>query len=333
MFRKILTAITPLLVSTGMALEPADDAADDAAPPPMEAARGIAIGNLLAERRSPEALGETIEQARKAGVSDQAVLEARFLFHVDRGEDGKIAAMAPELLNLRDSFKEENSIAFAAKDDWLAIVEYAQALAALETNDKPRFKSHITEAFWLSPQQGAAFAPHIERFRLAEAMRGMKIDFSLELKPIPPEKNATSLANIAKDRKALLLHFWSPESAVCVDSLPDFATTATMLTGAGIAVVSLAPEGGPETLTQISGLIGGRRAASNGSWMLDSLEKPLSRKLRVRNLPTVVLISTDGSVLFNGSPSDPEFWSSAIRIDPSIRRPASTVSKGDREEN
>lgn len=332
MRRKLLLAISPLLISTGMAIKPAKDNAGDATPPAMEAARDIAIGNLLAERRSPEDLGKTIEQARKAGVSEQAIVEARFLFHVDRGEDGKIAAMAPELVSLRDSFKEENTIAFAAKEDWLAIVEYSQALAALENNDKSKFKSHITEAFWLSPQQGAAFAPHIERVRLAEAMRGMKIDFSINLKPIPPEKNATPLATVAKDRKALMLHFWSPESAVCVDSLPDFAATASVLTGAGIAVVSLAPDGSPEHLTKLTGMIASRRAASNGAWMLDNLEKPLSRTLRVRNLPTVALISTDGSVLFNGSPSDPEFWNAAIRIDPSIRRPDSPVRERDRED-
>jgi hypothetical protein len=316
MRRILLTAIAPLLIAIGTA-EPTEDT------PP----RATAIGNLLAERRSAEAFETAVKQARAAGVPEQAVLEARFLFHVDRGEDAEIAAMVPELLKRRDSFREEDTIAFAAKDDWLAITEYAQALAALGKNDKAGFKSHITEAFWLSPQQGAAFAPHIERVRLAEAMRGLKIDFSILLKPSPPEKKSALLSDLARDHKAVLLHFWSPASAECVDSLPDFAATASALSAAGVAVVSLAPDGDREILTKINDAIGKHRTASSGSWMLDSLEKPLSRALLVRNLPTMALLSTDGSVLFNGSPSDPEFWSAVNRIDPSIRRPESPVRK------
>ena len=83
--------------------------------------------------------------------------------------------MAPELNEKRDSFDPNHSEVFALKDDWLAIIHYGQALAALEKNNKGDFKKHITEAFWLSPRQAQAFGPHIERLQLEEAMQSVKL--------------------------------------------------------------------------------------------------------------------------------------------------------------
>ena len=37
--------------------------------------------------------------------SEQAILEARFLYHVDRREDDAIAAMLPEFLKQQEHFK------------------------------------------------------------------------------------------------------------------------------------------------------------------------------------------------------------------------------------
>ncbi len=90
-----------------------------AEPSPREAA----LDNLLAERESPKALKAAIAEARKAGVSEQAILEARFLYHVDHREDEAIAAMLPEFLKQRDGFKLEDSAIFGVKEDWLAVIE------------------------------------------------------------------------------------------------------------------------------------------------------------------------------------------------------------------
>lgn len=136
---------------------------------------------LFSERDSSEALAQAILSARKLGVSEQAILESKFLFHVDRAEDAELAKMLPQLLKQSEHFKLSESEIFGSEDDWLAIVEYVRAIAALQVGDKQAFKKHITEAFWLSPRQGAAFAPHIERLRLMDAMSEVEIDMDLSL--------------------------------------------------------------------------------------------------------------------------------------------------------
>ena len=269
------------------------------------------------------ALDTAIANARKQGVSEQAILEARFLYHVDHHEDDALAAMLPELLKQRDVFKPEDSAIFGVKEDWLAIIEYAQALAALGKGDKDAFKQHITEAFWLSPRQGAAFAPHIERARLEEAMRTVTIDFATQLKPLAAG-DAVTLEKLIAEKKALLFHFWSPLSRECEAGMPDFITTATALAANGIAVVSLLPEEPSQLRTDALAMLRPLGSKLPGAWLLDPKDHSFARTLRIQDLPTMVLVSTAGKILFTGDPSDPDFWNALHKIDAHITRPKST---------
>lgn len=286
--------------------------------------REAALDNLLSERDSLKALDAAIADARRNGVSEQAILEARFLFHVDRNEDEAIAALAPEFISRRDSFKPADTAIFGEKEDWLAVVEYVQAIAALGKGDKVAFKQHITEAFWLSPGQASAFAPHIERMRLDEAMRAVKVDFNTAF-PLLLGDGTVILKKLMDGKKALLLHFWSPLSQECEAAMPDFISTTAALAGKDIAVVSLVPENDPQQVTEARKLIAPHASKPAGSWIIDASENPLGRMLRVKNLPTMVLLSAEGTVLFNGHPTDDMFWERMSRVDARIARPKSDI--------
>lgn len=312
---RLLPHILPWLaiITTALA-QPADT--PDAGP------KDIALDNLLSERGPAKAFEEAVTEAKSKGVTQQAILEARFLYHIDLGEDDAIAALLPEFLKQRDAFRIEDTAIFAVKEDWLAVVEFVQAIAALKKGDKPSFKTHITEAFWLSPRQASAFAPHIERLRLEETMSGVKIDFAIRLTPVSGG-DAIALGSLLPDKKAMLLHFWSPASPESEASLPDYAVTAKTLEERGIATVSLLLPGQPDTLTKAAASVRKLGEKPPGAWLADSREKPLSRDLRVQELPVFVLLSNEGKVLFNGQPSDDALWEKLRSIDPVITRPAS----------
>lgn len=298
-------------------------AAPSQTPVPTVTPREKALERLLSERGTPEQMEAVIEIARKNGVGEQTLLEARFLYHVDRNEDEKIAAMVPEFLKLRDDFKPGESAIFGQKEDWLAVIEYAQAIAAIRKGDKAAFKTHITEAFWLSPQQAGAFAPRIERLRLDEAMAGVKIDFTIRLSPLGTGGDPVALEKSMKGKKAMVLHFWSPESTECEASLPDFVSTAELLASNGVAMVSLTPPGPAEFLTKATTMINPLKGKNAGEWFIDSTAAPLARDLRIRNLPTMAVVSDTGKILFNGDPADDGFWNTLKKIDARIIRPDS----------
>lgn len=284
--------------------------------------REAALENLLSERGDPKQLDKAITAARQNGVSEQAILEARFLYYIDLLDDAAIAAMLPDFVRQQDRFQIEDSAIFAVEEDWLAVVEYVKAIAALQNNDKQGFKEHIKEAFWLGPRQAAAFAPHIERLRHEEAMRAITIDFNIEVTQLA-NNQALTLATLIKDHKALLLHFWSPKSSECAASLPDFALTCLTLEKHGIAIASLAPEATPDAIAMATPYTN-----NSGLWAVDSSTNPLGRLLRVQNLPTMTLVSTEGKILFSGDPTDHSFWKKLRSIDKSITRPETNDNFG-----
>lgn len=295
--------------------------------PPVETAalgsstRDLALDDLLSERDSAQGLQDTITAARKVGITEQTILEARFLYHIDRREDDAIAAMLPEFTAQQKSFKIEDSSICGQVEDWLAINEYVTAMALLKQGDRAGFKSHITEAFWLSPHQAAAFAPHIERLRLADAMLAVKIDFEMRLSSLSGE-GALTLKELITPRKALVLHFWSPSSSESTASLPDYALTAKLLEENGLAMVSLLAGDAEKNQDLARKSILPLGPQPPGYWLVDSSETPFAKTLRIQTLPTVVVVSNEGKVLFNGEPSDEEFWTTLQKIDSKISRPA-----------
>lgn len=282
--------------------------------------REDAIEQLLSERESPAALQKAIEAARNLKVSEQAILEARFLFHVDRAEDKEIAALLPEFLALKDKFSLDESETFACLDDWLAVTEFVHALVALEKNDKDGFKRHITEAFWLSPRQAAAFAPHIERIRLMDAMKSVRVDFGKGYTNTLTGQPA-DFGTIIGTKKGLLLHFWSPWSQECQATIADFLISAKYLQSNNVAVASVLPETSAKVITDAKTMLSAVEETISGSWIVDSKSNPVSAQLKVQSVPVVVLVSPDGAVLFNGHPTDEEFWRSLGKINPAIVRP------------
>ena len=312
-------ALAALTAFSAVRAQPAPAA--DAAPAAQAALRETALDELLSERESADAHAKAIANARRAGVSEQTILEARFLYHVDRGEDRSIAAMLPEFLARKDSFKLDESAIFSVREDWLAVIEYVTAIDALGRGDKDGFKRHITEAFWLGPRQAAAFPPHIEHLRLEEAMRAVSFDFTMQLRSITADGATVTLADLIKDRKAMLLHFWSPRSQECVAAMPDFIASAGTLLSNGIAVVSLIAETDPAFVTDARNMLAPYAAKPCGAWLLDRQEDSLGRELRIVDLPAVVLVSMEGAILFNGDPTDGAFWSALKGIDARIVRP------------
>jgi hypothetical protein len=314
---RILPTILPfiLLTSAFAQIQPAKETPDTSA-------KETALDNLLSERNSEKALNEVIEAARKNGISEQAILEARFLYHVDRREDDDIAAMLPEFTKQNENFKLADSAIFGVKEDWLAVCEYVQAIASLKKGDKADFKTHITEAFWLSPRQASAFAPHIERMRLEESMRTVKIDFETKLLTLSGG-DPISLKSLMTGKKAMIMQFWSPASRESEASLPDYATAAKALGEKGISMVTILPDDSVKTLTDTRKMIEPLGAKPPGAWLIDQKENPLARQLRVQATPLFVLISNEGRVLFNGDPTDDGLWDALIKIDPQIQRPES----------
>jgi hypothetical protein len=105
--------------------------------------------------------------------------------------------------------------------------------------------------------------------------------------------------------------------------MPDFIATAGLLASSGIAVVSLLPDGTSALLADAGEMIQPHGGKPCGAWLIDPKRESLAREMRVQNLPTMIIASTEGTVLFNGNPADERFWETLNKIDARLTRPAS----------
>jgi thiol-disulfide isomerase/thioredoxin len=279
-----------------------------------------ALEELLTERSSDEAFQKAIKDAKANGIGEQAILEARFLYLVDQHQDEKLVDMLPEFMERDKNFKVEDSEIFSVKEDWQAVLEYIQALAALKKNDRDAFKKHVTEAFWLSPKQAEVLAPHIEKLRQEDAMRDLKVDLASKYKPLG-DGNEMSLGEIGKEKKAVLIHFWSPWIEDGQHSIEDFKVVAKELLKNGLGVASILANASEDSIRDAKEMYTSMGDQPPGVWLMAPEKSPLVRNLRIQNLPTMVLVQPDGKILYNGDPSDDSFWEALKKISPEIKRP------------
>ncbi|MGB0992401.1 MAG: hypothetical protein ACPG32_08025, partial [Akkermansiaceae bacterium] len=269
---KTLSALTLLPCLTMAQENPATPTPPAPAPQALSKDTKEAMLEKLFASLKPGQLAPILAEAKKMGIPQQTLLEARFIHHIDTLNNKGIAAMAPDLVKHKDIFDPSISEVFAIKQDWLAIIHYSQALAALQADNKALFKKHITEAFWLSPAQAQAFAPHIEKLHMQEAMAKVIINRKLALKS-QDNKEMPTLGSLMQDKKALVLHFWSPISQEVQHHLPDFALTSQELAKNNIAVCSILLGNNAETLKDTEAIrkkfSSGKDSDAKCSWLLD----------------------------------------------------------------
>lgn len=271
----------------------------------------------------PKDLPSALEAAQKAGVHPQIILEGHFLHLVDQENFSAIAKLVPELLKRKDQFNPDESEIFAVKEDWLSIVHYAQALQALEQNNLDSFKQHITEAFWLSPRQGQAFVPHINQLRMKQAMAKITLKPDLSMHP-QDGSAATTLGKIMAHKKGAVLHFWNPMSQEVHQNLDDFIDTAQSCKKQNIAVISVLA-GYNDLILKDAELLRKEDAPdADCIWAKDSNTRSLANRLRITDIPTMVVISPKGTILFNGHPSSDDFWTQLQTLAPELTRPKQT---------
>lgn len=277
------------------------------------------IQNLLTSRTAAS-FADAYLEAQQFGITSQALLEARFLYLVDQQDYSSLAALATELVAATKDFDPKHSNIFSLKEDWLAIVHYTQALDALEKKQPDLFKKHITEAFWLSPRQASAFAPHIDQFRLDLAMLQLTLPLDLALPTLHKKSELTPIFD--KQTQATLLYFWSPWSREFHEEIADFKALSALAKSNQIHCIAVLVEKSSEVEIDAKKLIAEEQLLKTANWCTDTDDLHLSRELRIQTAPIAVLISREGKILSNSHPSSDQLWSALKRINPQLTKPA-----------
>jgi thiol-disulfide isomerase/thioredoxin len=209
-------------------------------------------------------------------------------------------------------FKKEESAGLGSVEDFKALISYIKALEAAGTGDEAALKEHITEAFWLSPEQAGLFAETVTYFRTQAKMAQVTVDLKL---PITNSKaEATTLADELGKNKALLLDFWASWCGPCMNLMPELRKKAEHLGKHGIVVAGI----NTESDEGIADKVRGEKGMKDVAWLVEPKSKPFSGLLEITSIPRMILVTPEGKVLFNGHPQDPSLWTALKKVDSKI---------------
>jgi len=302
-------------------IRPLEVCAQESPPPPANLPpREAAIDILFQIPPGLTELAEAETNARKLGIPEQTILEARFLFFVEHKNDDGIIGLLPTWRKLAPSFSLDHSEIFATREDFLAVIEFAQALQALRAGQRDVFKKHITEALWLSPSQASAFTPYIQKLRLSEHIKEATISLDATLHHLHESGNE-SLKNILGEQRAILLHFWSPWSPDCETGMNEFSTLREELKDCPIAYASILIDGRTEILSEARELLKGMKQAQQGLQLVDRAKDSLGSQLRVTDLPTLILLSREGKILSHGTSDSPALRAAIRKLETPKKKP------------
>ena len=274
--------------------------------------------HTLFNTREKVEFSKTVIEAKKLEISEQVILEATFLYHIDKREHASIVELTPKFEKLLSTFDANESKVFGTVEDWKSVIEYGRALKALQSDDIVLFKKHITEAFWLSPSKAGAFAPHIIKLHTNAALKKVKLDLEREMFQVDKEQS-TTMKKMLDAREAVILRFWSPWNQQVDNTYPMVKNLAKQCAANKIAFASILINRDEQGLKDTKEVIKELGDDLPSVWLADDDKSSLTKILRVADLPTIVLIAKDGSIIYHGGIMDGELWKKLTDISPQMK--------------
>ncbi len=266
--------------------------------------------------QSGTAVEEAAATAMKAGVPLQPIEELRLLTAIRardlKGLDARIKNLEQNIL---PQWEAENSVAFSEKPALEAVIAFAKALLAVEAGDEAAFEQSMKQAFWLNPELAPALADELKERRGAGRLAALVLPMQTTFETSAGTK--TSLGALAQGQKALLLDFWATWCGPCMQALPKLVERSKSLAAQKVAVVGINTEasrsGGLEEAKKKSEDVKKRQSVPF-AWLVEPLDRPLSKLLKIDSIPRAILVTPEGKVLYDGHPEDPRMAAALQKI-------------------
>ncbi len=256
------------------------------------------INRLYGPVERPADLEEFAARAVALKVPDQTIAEARLAFGIrTRTLDARLEETIRQLHRLREdhAWRKEDSRLFNTDTEAEGVLCFASALLADRAGNAPEYERCMKEAFWLNPGSGSILAGELRVHRDMADLLKLRVPMHKPLKNSVGD--AKTMTDLIGSNNALLLVFWTSGNdlnASLLDTLTDYAAK---LEPQKVIVVGI-------NVQDLHGSAELERKKHNIKipWLVDSIDRPMSKILRVVNTPTAVLVLPDGTVSYHGFP-------------------------------
>lgn len=279
-----------------------------------------AAEHLKDDFNTPQQFEAAASEAVKAGVAAQTIAEARLVFCCANTVTGPLPDVIGQLRSTLPNWKQSDSLFFHNSNELQGLLSYAQALVAEDTNDEASFEESIKDAFWLDPEAAPIYGKKILSHRKNQQQAKLVLPMNLEI----PFSNGgkTSLGELVKGHKAVLLDFWASWCGPCMSLMDELRTRAHKLASSDIVAAGINAEASSDGLSRAKTKAESVRKSKRMDlpWLVEPADGPLTRLLQIDTIPRVVLISSEGKILYNGYPNDGGLTRALAKLDTQLPR-------------
>jgi thiol-disulfide isomerase/thioredoxin len=245
------------------------------------------IEKLLDEYDSREAFVAAVADAEKRGASVGLIVKAHLLSGL-REYDASL---------LRIAFARAEKAALVPRREvaWLMVI--ARAHLAGEAHQFDEAERLFKEAFWMEPQKADTVGRAASYTRRMQRMAAVTLDLDRPFRA--SAGGTTTLRELMKGKKALLLDFWASWCKPCLEGLPALKVRQQKLGPLEIAVAGINTDKDAAKAERVR-----RESAISFPWLLDAAEQALGDLLSINSIPRAVVISPEGKILYNGDPAN-----------------------------
>ena len=254
------------------------------------------IAKLYGPVEVPAELEQSAARAAELKVPDQTIAEARLAFGIrTRTLDARLEEAIRQLRRLHDAhtWRKEDSRLFNTDDEAEGVLCFADALRADRAHDEAEYERRMKEAFWLNPGAGPILAGELRVHRDMADLLKLRVPMHKPLHNSLGESR--SLGDVIGGNSALLLIFWTSGNDLSGAMLETVTDYAARLERQKVEVVGINVQdlrGSAEQERKNHGI--------KIPWLVDSVDRPLAKILRVDHTPTAVLVLPDGTISYHG---------------------------------
>lgn len=272
-----------------------------------EAQDGV-IGTLFSPETTDEAFAAALQQGKEAGLGAHVLLEAQLAHALYAREYPTLVSLKQPLVEAGANLKWEESRLFHNRQAYDSMVEGISALEAGQKGDAAGFEKHIKQALWLAPEpMQLLYLQWLNGYRTEEAMK--KIVVPLDQQIPTAEGGQTTLKQLMGENKALLLDFWASWCGPCMVAMEGINEKSAKLAGQGVVMVGVNTEGDAKIASDIK-----KQKQVKLPWLLEEMGGTYTTLFQTESIPQVVLVSSEGKVLYNGHPEDPALKTALKKI-------------------
>ncbi|HSI83322.1 MAG TPA: redoxin family protein, partial [Candidatus Methylacidiphilales bacterium] len=177
-----------------------------------------------------------------------------------------------------------------------AMLQLVQAVLAAESGDMKGFETSIKEAIWLNPEEAEFYSQFIMSYRRKARMAAVTLPMNDKIATY--DGKTVTLAELMKDKKALLIGFWatfSPPSVAGMSELADIEKQ--QLAAQGVACVGINIDPSAEIAVSVR-----NERKLTMPWLVDGPGRPIYTSVGHTSFPMAILVTPEGKLLYIGDP-------------------------------